>query len=80
MKNTSTCPKCGSTEVIMTKGNKMNPTQKIDLDKWGLKSVGLDRYLCVRCGYTEEWVQIDDKFDRWVTKNWQKLQSDDGFV
>ena len=62
----------------MTEGKKLN--QKIDLDKWGLKCAGIDRYICVQCGFTEEWVQMDDKFDRWVDQNWDKLKNDDGLV
>ena len=79
MRTTSTCPKCNSTDVISVKGNKLNQNHRISLDNWGLKYVVIDRYLCVRCGYTEEWLQMDDKFDRWVEKKWSSSH-DEGFV
>lgn len=76
MKNSSTCPKCQSTDVIRIEGSKVNQNHKLSLDKWGVKNVVIDRYLCVQCGYTEEWIQLDEKFDRWVEKQWSKNRGD----
>ncbi len=80
MKNTHACPKCQSTDVIRIAGSKMDHNKHLRLTKWGLKSVLLDRYLCVGCGFTEEWIQFDNAFDRWVDKNHGRLAQDDGFV
>lgn len=78
MKNTHQCPKCGTHDVIRLAATKLS--NRIHLDSWGLASAGLDRYICYQCGFTEEWIQIDKKFDRWAAKNRDKLKSEDGFV
>ena len=72
MKNTFQCPKCHSTDVIRIEGQRFNQNQIISLSKWATTNAVLDRYLCTECGYTEEWIQIDDKFKKWVTKNRDK--------
>lgn len=78
MKNSHECPKCQSHDVIRIAATKL--TNRIALTAWGNVSAGLDRYICCQCGFTEEWVQFDRKFDRWVSKNLHKLKADDGFV
>lgn len=78
MKNSHQCPKCLSHSVIRLAATKLS--NRITLDSWGVTSAGLDRYICYQCGFTEEWIQIDDKFDKWVNKNRSKLKSNDGFV
>jgi len=75
------CPKCSSFEVIEVKGHAMNTYQKIPLTKWGTKSAILDRYLCVHCGYTEEYVQLTDSFKKWARKELKKSNNhNDDFV
>lgn len=69
MKHSYQCPKCHSTNVIKVEGSRLNQNQVIHLSKWGTQSVVLDRMLCTSCGYTEEWIQLDEKFDRWLEKN-----------
>ena len=78
VKNTHECPKCGTHDVIRIAATKLN--NRIVLDAWGMASAGLDRYICYQCGFTEEWIQIDKKFDKWVSKNQVMLKKDDGFV
>ena len=68
MRNTQQCPKCESTDVIMIEGQRFNQTQIISLTKWGAANAVLDRYLCANCGFTEEWIQLDKKFMKWVEK------------
>jgi transposase-like protein len=69
------CPKCESNDVIEVIGSNINQYQKIPLTKWGTRNVVLDRYICASCGYTEEWVQLSEKFKKWA---FSKLDSQDG--
>ena len=80
MKYNLKCPKCESTEIIRPRGSKYNQSFRISLDKWGTKYANIDRYICVSCGFTEEWVIMDAKFNKWVDSNWRNLSSEDGFV
>ncbi len=58
------CPKCQSRDVVEVTGSTMNTYQKIPLTKWSMKHAVLDRYICTDCGYTEEFVQLSDKFKK----------------
>ncbi|MDX1408935.1 MAG: hypothetical protein R3330_12395 [Saprospiraceae bacterium] len=80
MKDSYQCPKCTSTEVIRIEGNRLNQNQVVSLTKWGTATVVLDRLLCTNCGFTEEWIKIDDKFRRWLDKNRDKGQLESDFV
>ena len=66
------CPKCSSHDVIEVKGSSMNVHQKIPLTKWSMKHAVLDRYLCAHCGYTEEYVQLTDSFNKWAKRELKK--------
>ena len=59
MKNTKICPKCRSNDVIMIKGKKADYGDNCILTGvFGY--VPVNRYLCCSCGYSEEWVNIED--------------------
>ena len=58
------CPKCESHDVIEVVGTKLNQQHKIPLTKWSVKNAVLDRYICSHCGYTEEFVQLDNSFKK----------------
>ena len=62
------CPKCNSNHIVEIKGYKSNQFQRIPLHRWGMKTATLDRYICADCGYTEEFVQLNDAFRKWVKK------------
>ena len=72
MKNTYQCPKCNSVDVLKVEGSRFNQTHVIGLAKWGATNAVLDRYLCTQCGYTEEWIQMNEKFRKWANKNRDK--------
>ena len=58
MKNTGTCPKCGSTNILRFDG-------QVGAERVG--SIKVDHYFCGDCGYSEQW--IDPEFlPRWVKK------------
>ncbi len=82
MKYTGNCTKCNSDQVIEVKGTRFNSYQYVYLNNWGTKYVILDRYVCSRCGFTEEYAQLDEKsrtsLEELLVKNGSK--KDEGFV
>ena len=62
MKNTKKCPKCGSHEIIKIPGKAgaYGSGNNIPIGASILSAVPVDRYLCTECGYSEEWVDLDN--------------------
>ena len=62
MKNTKKCPKCGSSEIIKIPGKAgaYGSGNNIPIGASILFAVPVDRYLCTECGYSEEWVDLDN--------------------
>lgn len=60
MKYNKSCPKCTSTEIAMIEGGtfKGNIYNTMGI---GLSTIYLTRYVCTRCGFTENYV--DDTKD-----------------
>jgi transposase-like protein len=57
------CPKCNSTNV------RKQPKLSREAVSVGLRTLPLDRYVCVTCGYTEQFVADADKL-RFVEEKW----------
>ena len=55
MKTSNTCPKCGSCDIIVVSMRK-NVSNIIPIGFTMAGCVGLSRYVCGACGYTEEWI------------------------
>ena len=56
MKQSNTCPKCSSREIIRIPG-QVGPYGSGNNITIGIFSaVVVTRYLCAQCGYSEEWV------------------------
>lgn len=79
MKNSFACPKCGSGGVVVFEGSRFNQTTLLYLNRFASTAV-LDRYVCTSCGFTEEWVQLDAKFNRWVEKQDEAGKTKSDFV
>lgn len=62
MKNTNKCPKCGSSDIIKVPGyaGAYGSGNNIMVGMTIKSAVPVDRYLCDSCGYSEEWVDIDN--------------------
>lgn len=62
MKNTHTCPKCGSRDIIIVEGNAgaYGVGNNIPVGLTIFSYVKVDRYLCGRCGFSEEWIRQED--------------------
>ena len=58
MKTTGTCPKCEARDVIRIPGSLAAGTSNaIPVGKTLFSVVKVTRFLCSRCGYSEEWVE-----------------------
>lgn len=62
MKNTNKCPKCGSSDIIKIPGyaGAYGSGNNIMVGMTIKSAVPVDRYLCASCGYSEEWVDLDE--------------------
>lgn len=61
MKNSNTCPKCASTEILKIPGRIASNGGTNFIVLGFLKYAKVTRYVCENCGYSEEW--IDRKSD-----------------
>jgi nitrate reductase cytochrome c-type subunit len=82
MRYTGECTKCHSTDVIEITGNRFNANHYVYLNNWGTKYAIMDRYICTRCGYVEEFAHLDDKFKKMADEllKTSRVKKDDGFV
>lgn len=55
MKNTNTCPKCNSKEIVRLADQTDSTLVPTNFTIFG--AVYMTRYLCADCGFTEEWVE-----------------------
>ena len=59
MRRTLTCPKCGSHDILKIPGysGAYGSGNNIPLT---FSAVKVHRYLCCRCGFSEEWIDEED--------------------
>lgn len=67
MKNSQRCPKCDHAEIIRVEGiqgpfgtGNVIPTGGLTI----FSSIKVSRYVCVLCGYAEEWIDSLDDLQR----------------
>ena len=62
MKNTKKCPKCGSNNIVRFDGRcgPYGSGNNIMTGNTIFSGVNVNTYVCIGCGYTEEWI---DKCD-----------------
>ena len=62
MKNTGLCAKCLSADVIRIEGDARayGAGNNIQTGLTKFSAVLVHRYLCCRCGFTEEWIDKED--------------------
>ncbi|GFI62310.1 hypothetical protein IMSAG049_01492 [Clostridiales bacterium] len=70
MKNTKTCPKCGSRDIVISDGyaGAYGSGNNIQTGMTNFSAVGVDRYICCNCGFVEEWINKED-INRIVNSN-----------
>jgi ribosomal protein S27AE len=69
MKNTHQCPKCGSAEIIRL--NLASSSYKANLIPVGrtiFNHAKIVRYVCGRCGFSEEWIDSPTDLQKVVAK------------
>lgn len=81
MKNSNQCIKCNSRDIVKeNRSTSISYNNYVTVKKNWAKFILMTRYICLRCGYTEEW--IDDLVD--LNKIEEKLKNKnkdyDGFV
>ena len=64
MKQSRTCPKCRSTDILRVEGKigAYGAGNNIQLGISNLSAIAVPRYICCRCGYAEEWVDSRDLY------------------
>lgn len=62
MKNSRTCPKCNSNNIVRIGGyaGAYGFGNNIMLGHSVFSAVNVNRYICCSCGYTEEWIDKKD--------------------
>ncbi len=62
MKFSGVCPKCGGEHILLVEG-KAGPYgvgNNIPVGMTIFSYAMVDRYICLRCGYSEEWIPGED--------------------
>lgn len=75
MKLTRICPKCGSNDIVIVDGyaGPYGTGNNIMVSGGIFGAVRVDRYICVNCGFTEEWIErteLDQKLAK--SKKWHR--------
>lgn len=60
MKNSKKCPKCNSSEIAVTTGVYTGSANTILTGSTYFSAVPCDKYICLNCGYVEQWVHDDN--------------------
>ncbi len=62
MKNSGICPKCGSNDIMRVDGHAgaYGSGNNIMLGMTIFSAVKVNRYICMNCGFTEEWIDRED--------------------
>lgn len=60
MKNSKICPKCNGDEFARIEGTMPGYGSGNNIPIGLLKYANIARYICLKCGFTEEWV--DEKY------------------
>jgi hypothetical protein len=61
MKTTGTCPKCGSRDIATDAHSKYQGSDRKKLSVGPTFEMWADAYLCLGCGYLEEFVDLSPR-------------------
>ena len=66
MKHSSKCPKCEGSEVIRIPGivGPHGSGNNVPMGWTTLSSIEVTRYLCGRCGFSEEWIDTPEDIEK----------------
>ena len=62
MKNSHRCPKCNGNDILVVPGKAgaYGSGNNIQMGMTIFSAVMVDRYVCCKCGYSEEWIRRED--------------------
>lgn len=60
MKMTKICPKCQNTDILLIEGTVGAYGIGNNIPASAFRYAKVNRYLCTRCGYSEEWINRED--------------------
>lgn len=62
MKFVRECPKCGGKDIFVVEGftGAYGVGNNIDSGITIFSHVPVDRYVCANCGFSEEWIRMED--------------------
>ena len=62
MKTTHICPKCASADILRIEGSAgaYGTGNNIQVGLTNFSAVLVHRYVCCRCGYSEDWIDRED--------------------
>lgn len=62
MKNNNICPKCNSNDIKRVNGSSRGygAGNNIMVGATIFSAVNVNRYICLNCGYCEEWIDKED--------------------
>lgn len=63
MKNGQACIKCHSVDIRRIKGNYPFSEQSNVAKVSAFKKIYVSRYVCVSCGYSEEWIEKEEDLE-----------------
>jgi Zn ribbon nucleic-acid-binding protein len=72
MKNSHTCPKCNSSDILQLVSNGLDGFggDYVVVSKWtNNERVPMTRYICARCGFCEQWIDSADDLAKIIKKH-----------
>ena len=72
MKNTHTCPKCQSGEILQLVGSGLDGFggDYVVVSKWtNIDRVPITRYICAGCGFSEQWIDSAEDLAKIIKRN-----------
>ena len=82
MKYSAVCPKCGEQNVVLIPGKvgAQSSQNTVGVGFLALNSIPVSRYVCLNCGYTEEWIDSDEHLRKIGSKYSRSTGKNDEFV
>jgi predicted nucleic-acid-binding Zn-ribbon protein len=66
MRNAKSCPKCQSADVVRIE-SPQDASHNVITIGW-FSAARVTRYLCAKCGFSEEWIEDPDELAKLVAK------------
>lgn len=80
MKNTYECPKCISRDIIRIPGPASVGYTQNKVPTGFFSTGNVDRYVCLGCGFSEEWIANEKDLEKVRKKYAGKSEDKDEFV